>query len=217
MLIFTYHCYIASLIYSVCPIDIELFHLRMLLSHVPGTKSLEKLKTHENSFHETFKDAFHARNLLEDDLSQISKNILLDIFRYSSAEIARSSRHRQSSTHMQYDTYEPSIAWTLKPGELCEIRSLWFTVRKSWRTTIVKQAESEKRIIFLCCRWMYWKNDYVIVTKVFYVSAFVESGKHFYSILCCTTLEECDILILPLHEQVSQLYSCKVEGRSAHS
>ncbi|GFV21566.1 ATP-dependent DNA helicase [Trichonephila clavipes] len=38
---------IVSRLYSVSPKDIERFHLRILLFHVPGAKSFEELKTYE--------------------------------------------------------------------------------------------------------------------------------------------------------------------------
>lgn len=58
---------ILSRMYSVSPKDIEKYHLRLLLSHVPGAKSFTDLRTHENVEYPTFKEACRARQLLEDD------------------------------------------------------------------------------------------------------------------------------------------------------
>ncbi|XP_054706695.1 uncharacterized protein LOC129216505 [Uloborus diversus] len=58
---------IVSRLYSVSPKDIERFHLRMLLFHVPGAKSFEELRTFDGVTMESFKEACRARNLLEDD------------------------------------------------------------------------------------------------------------------------------------------------------
>ncbi|GBM40690.1 hypothetical protein AVEN_159664-1 [Araneus ventricosus] len=55
------------LLYSISPKDTERFHLRMLLFRIPGAKSFEELWTYDSITMESFKEAYHARNLLEDD------------------------------------------------------------------------------------------------------------------------------------------------------
>ncbi|GFV82386.1 ATP-dependent DNA helicase [Trichonephila clavipes] len=56
-----------SRLYSISPKNIYRFHLWILLFHVPGAKSFEKLKTYEGVMMTSFKEACRARNLLEDD------------------------------------------------------------------------------------------------------------------------------------------------------
>lgn len=55
---------VISRMYSVSPKDIERFHLRMLLNHVPGACSFEDLRTFDGVIYETFKEACRARQLL---------------------------------------------------------------------------------------------------------------------------------------------------------
>lgn len=54
-------------LHSVSPEDIEWFHLWMLLFLVPGAKSFEELQSYDSIMMNSFQEAYHARNLLEDD------------------------------------------------------------------------------------------------------------------------------------------------------
>ena len=45
----------------------ERFYLRLLLHHIPGSKSFENMKTVDGIIHETYKAAATARGLLEND------------------------------------------------------------------------------------------------------------------------------------------------------
>lgn len=58
---------IISRMYMVSPGDIELFHLRMLLLHVPGPKSFEDLRTYQGVAYPTFVAACHARGIASND------------------------------------------------------------------------------------------------------------------------------------------------------
>lgn len=53
--------------YSISPVQIELFHLRLLLIHIKGAKSFEDLKTVNGIVHDTFMSACLASGLIEDD------------------------------------------------------------------------------------------------------------------------------------------------------
>ena len=53
--------------YSVSPRDIERFHLRLLLLHVPGAISFEDLRTVNGEVFETFQEAADKHNLLAND------------------------------------------------------------------------------------------------------------------------------------------------------
>jgi hypothetical protein len=53
--------------YTVSPKDIEKFHLRILLMHVPGATSFEDIRTFEGEVFPTFQAAARARGLLQDD------------------------------------------------------------------------------------------------------------------------------------------------------
>ena len=54
-------------IYSISPIQVELYSLRLLLTNVCGPKSFEDIRTVDGIVYETFQDAAIARNLVEDD------------------------------------------------------------------------------------------------------------------------------------------------------
>ncbi|KAL7322346.1 hypothetical protein PS15p_212248 [Mucor circinelloides] len=53
--------------YTVSPKDIEKFHLRLLLMHVPGATSFEDIRSFEGQVYPTFRAAARARGLLQDD------------------------------------------------------------------------------------------------------------------------------------------------------
>ena len=53
--------------YSVSPKQVEKFHLRLLLLHVPGATSFENLRTVEGNEMQTFKEACIRLRLLDDD------------------------------------------------------------------------------------------------------------------------------------------------------
>lgn len=53
--------------YTVSPVDIERFYLRLLLLHVPGATSFEYLRSVDDITYPTFKEAAHQRHLLADD------------------------------------------------------------------------------------------------------------------------------------------------------
>ena len=54
-------------IYSISPVQIELYSLRLLLTNVCGPKSFEDIRTFDGIVYETFQDAAIARNLVKDD------------------------------------------------------------------------------------------------------------------------------------------------------
>ncbi|XP_008187933.1 uncharacterized protein LOC103310671 [Acyrthosiphon pisum] len=54
-------------VYTVHPSQIEYFHLRLLLHHVQCPTSFDFLKTLDGDLHPTFKSAFKALGLLEED------------------------------------------------------------------------------------------------------------------------------------------------------
>ena len=54
-------------LHFVSPIDVERYHLRMLLHHVRGATCFEDVKTVNGHVYDTFKDAARARGLLQDD------------------------------------------------------------------------------------------------------------------------------------------------------
>ena len=58
---------IISRIYSVSPSDVEKFHLRLLLLHVPGARSFDDMKTVDGVVCATFREACILRHLLADD------------------------------------------------------------------------------------------------------------------------------------------------------
>ena len=58
---------VLSRMYHVSPRDVERFHLRLLLLHVPGATSYEFLRTVDGQTLDSFKEACVARNLLQDD------------------------------------------------------------------------------------------------------------------------------------------------------
>ncbi|XP_058790182.1 uncharacterized protein LOC131663668 [Phymastichus coffea] len=53
--------------FSVSPMQIELFHLRLLLLHVKGATNYNDLKTVDNELHPTFTSACLALGIIEDD------------------------------------------------------------------------------------------------------------------------------------------------------
>ncbi|CEP09527.1 hypothetical protein, partial, partial [Parasitella parasitica] len=53
--------------YTVSPRDIEKYHLRLLLLHIPGAISFEDLRTFEGQLYSSFQAAARARGLLADD------------------------------------------------------------------------------------------------------------------------------------------------------
>ena len=54
-------------IYSINPIQVELYSLRLLLTNVCGPKSFEDIRTVDGIVCKTFQDAAIARNLVKDD------------------------------------------------------------------------------------------------------------------------------------------------------
>lgn len=52
---------------TIYPQNVELFHLKILLSNVKGATTYECLKTYNNKTYSTFKDACLARGLIQDD------------------------------------------------------------------------------------------------------------------------------------------------------
>ena len=54
-------------IYSISPIQIKLYSLRLLLTHVCGPKSFEHIRTVDGIVYDTFQAAAIARNLVKDD------------------------------------------------------------------------------------------------------------------------------------------------------
>lgn len=54
-------------IYSISPIQIDLYSLRLLLTHVFGPKSFEHIRTVDGIVYDTFQAAAIARNLVKDD------------------------------------------------------------------------------------------------------------------------------------------------------
>ena len=61
------HCNVIARMYSVNPSNPELFHLRLLLLHVKGATSFEKLRTVNNVILETFTEACLTLGLIEND------------------------------------------------------------------------------------------------------------------------------------------------------
>lgn len=59
---------IISRMYTVSPMDIERYHLRLLLLHVRGARSFDELKLVEGISCDSFKEAARRRHLLKDDL-----------------------------------------------------------------------------------------------------------------------------------------------------
>ena len=53
--------------YSISPKQVEKFHLRLLLLHVPGATSFEHLRTVDGTELQTFKEACIRMRLLDDD------------------------------------------------------------------------------------------------------------------------------------------------------
>merc|ERR1711884_217972 len=54
-------------IYSISPIQIELYSLCLLLTHVCGPKSFEHIRTVDGIVYDTFQATVIARNLIKDD------------------------------------------------------------------------------------------------------------------------------------------------------
>ena len=60
-------CQSIGRMHFVSPIDVERYHLRMLLHHVRGARSFEEVRTFEDRIYPTFKEAAQARGLLRTD------------------------------------------------------------------------------------------------------------------------------------------------------
>ena len=58
---------IISRMYTVSPRDVEKFHLRLLLLHVPGAKSFEEIRTVEGETFPSFKEACLQLGLIQND------------------------------------------------------------------------------------------------------------------------------------------------------
>ena len=54
-------------IYSISPIQVELYSLCLLLTNVFGPKSFEDIRTIDGIVHKTFQDTAVTRNLVNDD------------------------------------------------------------------------------------------------------------------------------------------------------
>ncbi|CEP18691.1 hypothetical protein [Parasitella parasitica] len=71
--------------YTVSPRDIEKYHLRLLLLHIPGAISFEDLRTFEGQLYSSFQAAARARGLLADDSEWSAAMTEADLFQSASS------------------------------------------------------------------------------------------------------------------------------------